>query len=412
MQLIGTVLKRRYCILEKIGMGGQGALYLARDMDLGVNRAVKKMPASKKKEAKLMRLLSHPGLPQMIDYIEKEDCCYLVMEYIEGKNLKELEEQKWTFDEAFLFRFFQSAYEILRYLHEQTPSLVHGDVKPSNFMMTSQGFFYLVDFGSASVVYELPRNGLTGTPKYASERQCKGIISIENDIYSLGKTIYELMGKRKIWISAKNPSLAIAVRHCVKKGKLSQRDVEYLGGHLREKKARNKMTVHILCVIVVIVAGIGLYAINSETDYPFIQKLGEVTEIYRECVRSAIERNDDLPAEKLNTVEGKLKELLHNNNRESEQVRLLILLAYQSELIGQINHAKTYYEQIIRDYPEFEEGYVEYGLFLLRQGEGDTSKKIWDLYREHIEQMPDAETILKSGNAIAWEKWLHDAKIK
>ena len=61
-------------------------MYLARDLELGTLRAVKVLPLASSREAKLLRLLEHPSLPKMFDFAEKDDCCYLVMEYIHGKS--------------------------------------------------------------------------------------------------------------------------------------------------------------------------------------------------------------------------------------------------------------------------------------------------------------------------------------
>ena len=74
------ILKDRYFIIEQLGKGGQGNLYLARDLELGTLWAVKELPIERKKEAKLLKLLSHPSLPKMTDYIERDGNCYLVME--------------------------------------------------------------------------------------------------------------------------------------------------------------------------------------------------------------------------------------------------------------------------------------------------------------------------------------------
>ena len=91
ISLTGMILKMRYCVVEEIGSGGEGHLYLARDMELGNYWAVKELPISKKREAKLLRLLEHPFVPRMVDYIEKEEACYLVMEFIRGKSLGQLQ---------------------------------------------------------------------------------------------------------------------------------------------------------------------------------------------------------------------------------------------------------------------------------------------------------------------------------
>ena len=88
--LIGNVLKERYCIVEQIGHGGGGSLYLAKDMELGICRAVKEIPIAKKKEARLMQHLEYPAIPKIIDYVETGEYCYFIMEYIKGQSLGEL----------------------------------------------------------------------------------------------------------------------------------------------------------------------------------------------------------------------------------------------------------------------------------------------------------------------------------
>ena len=75
INLTGMILKMRYCILEQVGAGGEGHLYLARDMELGNYWAVKELPLEKKREARLLRLLEHPSIPRMVDYVENGDHC-------------------------------------------------------------------------------------------------------------------------------------------------------------------------------------------------------------------------------------------------------------------------------------------------------------------------------------------------
>ena len=69
--LTGIILKGRYCVLEQINKGGEGSLYLARDLELGTMWAVKEIPLSKRREATLLRLLEHPSLPKMVDYAKR-----------------------------------------------------------------------------------------------------------------------------------------------------------------------------------------------------------------------------------------------------------------------------------------------------------------------------------------------------
>ena len=72
IDLTGVILKNRYCIISQIGKGGQGTMYLARDMELGTFWAIKQLPLSMKKEAELLRRLNHSSLPRMTDYTEQD----------------------------------------------------------------------------------------------------------------------------------------------------------------------------------------------------------------------------------------------------------------------------------------------------------------------------------------------------
>ena len=72
-------------------------MYLARDLELGIFRAVKELPVSSRREAGLLRLLEHPYLPKMIDYAERGNFCYIIMEYIHGRSLEEYMQEGYVF---------------------------------------------------------------------------------------------------------------------------------------------------------------------------------------------------------------------------------------------------------------------------------------------------------------------------
>lgn len=122
--LIGTVLKDRYCVMERIGQGGGGSLYLARDMELGVFRAVKETSIIRKQEAKLMRFLEHPAIPKIVDYVEEEEFCYLIMEYIRGQSLGEILKNKGDFSIEETLRLGNEIAKVLEYLHSRKPAVV------------------------------------------------------------------------------------------------------------------------------------------------------------------------------------------------------------------------------------------------------------------------------------------------
>ena len=104
---------------------GKELSILARDRNLAACWAVKEIPVSHKKEAKLLRLLEHPYMPRMIDYIEKEDYCYLVMEFIQGKSLEEWIKEGRRFSEEELLSFGIMIAQVLGYLHSRKPPVYY-----------------------------------------------------------------------------------------------------------------------------------------------------------------------------------------------------------------------------------------------------------------------------------------------
>ena len=134
MNLSGTVLKGRYCILEPVGKGGGGKVYLARDLELGVLWAVKEIQASGKSEARMLLKLSHPSLPKMIDYIEDDQKCYLVMEYVRGKSLGEYLRDGKCFSANEIVKYGMEIVDVFSYFHNQeTASLLwRSETRQSN----------------------------------------------------------------------------------------------------------------------------------------------------------------------------------------------------------------------------------------------------------------------------------------
>lgn len=194
--LIGTVLKDRYCVMERIGQGGGGSLYLARDMELGVFRAVKETSIIRKQEAKLMRFLEHPAIPKIVDYVEEEEFCYLIMEYIRGQSLGEILKNKGDFSIEETLRLGNEIAKVLEYLHSRKPAVCYGDLKPDNLMLSENGHLYLVDLGSAMLNYRKKRRICEGTKGYAAPEQYQGRVSPASDIFALGKTLQILSGRR------------------------------------------------------------------------------------------------------------------------------------------------------------------------------------------------------------------------
>ncbi len=210
----GQVLQSRYRILGVIGMGGMGAVYQARDLHFPtVARlvAVKEMVnlaqdqqireatmRNFEREAEILATLNHPAIPQIYDYFSFGDRAYLVMEFIQGKDLEAI--MNSTDDFLPVEQVRQWAIEIcdvLSYLHNHKPEpIVFRDMKPSNVMIDHHRRVRLIDFGIAKTFQVGQPGTMIGTDGYAAPEQYKGLASPAADIYALGATLHHLLTRR------------------------------------------------------------------------------------------------------------------------------------------------------------------------------------------------------------------------
>ncbi len=209
----GTVLANRYEIVKKIGGGGMGAVYLAKDRNLGgALRAVKEMIQSYvdeekqekavndfRREALLLSSLEHPSIPTIYDYFhdEREGRFYLVMKYISGSDLaaKLRSSPEGRIQEKIVVQWAIQIADVLDYLHNHQPPVIYRDLKPSNIMIDSNtGKVMLIDFGIARWVRR-EEKGVTavGTMGYAPPELFSGHAEPRSDIYSLGATMFHLL---------------------------------------------------------------------------------------------------------------------------------------------------------------------------------------------------------------------------
>jgi serine/threonine-protein kinase len=215
----GTVLYNRYQVKKILGQGGMGCIYLADDLRLeGRLCAVKEveydraMPAEMlqearsqfQREATVLARLDHPNLPKVSDFFSIEDRDYLAMDYVPGKDLRQLmleARQEGTFlKEADVLDWASQLAGALKYLHTQDPPILHRDIKPSNLKLTPNGLLKLVDFG---LVKMLAPGEVTitilqgqGTALYTPLEQYggdSGHTDPRSDIYAFGGTLYHLL---------------------------------------------------------------------------------------------------------------------------------------------------------------------------------------------------------------------------
>jgi len=202
--MIGNKTISHYKILEKLGEGGMGVVYLAEDTKLKRKVAIKFLPhhiSSNNEdrqrfeiEAQAAAALNHPNIAHIYAIEETEDEMFIVMEYIDGRELKNKIEASPIPSEEVIKTALQIA-EGLEAAHKR--GVVHRDIKSSNIMITEDGKVKIMDFGLAKIKggTEITKIGATiGTTAYMSPEQAKGeTVNHLTDIWSLGIVIYEML---------------------------------------------------------------------------------------------------------------------------------------------------------------------------------------------------------------------------
>jgi serine/threonine protein kinase len=195
-------------VLELLGQGGMGAVYKARQVKLDRLVALKVLPPAAalgpgfaerfEREARALARLSHPHVIAVYDFGEVQGLYYLVMEYVDGVNLRQaMAEGKLSPPQA--LALVGQLCSALQYAHET--GVVHRDVKPENVLLDRQGRVKVADFGLAKLVGPAQAGRLTGTaqamgtPHYMAPEQWERPLEVDHraDIYSLGVVFYELL---------------------------------------------------------------------------------------------------------------------------------------------------------------------------------------------------------------------------
>ena len=158
---------------------------------------------SLKNEIEMLRNLSHPNLPSIIDIIDYEDSLLIVMDYVEGNTLSKAVNEYGPQPQEYVIEWAKQLCNVLGYLHSQNPPIIYRDLKPGNIMLKPDGTIVLIDFGTARQYKEENIEDTTclGTRGYAAPEQFggHGQTDARTDIYCLGSTMYHL-------VTGKNPS--------------------------------------------------------------------------------------------------------------------------------------------------------------------------------------------------------------
>jgi predicted Ser/Thr protein kinase len=206
-----------YTFLKRLGQGGMGEVFLAKQESLDRNVAIKLLPPefckdkayvqSFMKEARSAGKVTHENIMGSIDVGESKGRYFFVMEYVQGETLFRLIKQQKTIPEAKALDFARQVARGLRHAFQM--GLIHRDIKPQNILITPEGQAKVCDFGLATELKsddaQLGENedNVHTTPAYASPEQCRAEpLDHRTDMYSLGVTLYEMLTGRRPFIAS------------------------------------------------------------------------------------------------------------------------------------------------------------------------------------------------------------------
>jgi len=201
----GSKINDRYQIIKTLGEGGMANVYLAHDTILDRNVAVKVLRGDLASDEKFVRRfqrealsassLSHPNIVEMYDVGEDDGQYYIVMEYVDGKTLKQVLKQRGHLSVSEVVDIMLQVTDGMAHAHDAY--IIHRDIKPQNIMILPNGMIKITDFGVATALNSTQltqTNSVMGTVHYLPPEQASGKGStIRSDIYSMGIMMYELL---------------------------------------------------------------------------------------------------------------------------------------------------------------------------------------------------------------------------
>ena len=205
MIIKGTKINDRYAIIRTLGEGGMANVYLAYDTILDRNVAVKVLRGDLANDEKFVRRfqrealsassLNYPNIVEMYDVGEDDGQYYIVMEYVEGKTLKQLLKKRGSLTITEVIDIMSQITDGMAHAHDSY--IIHRDIKPQNIMILENGLIKITDFGIAMAMNSTQltqTNSVMGSVHYLPPEQANGKGStLRSDIYSMGILMYELL---------------------------------------------------------------------------------------------------------------------------------------------------------------------------------------------------------------------------
>lgn len=221
--LIGRRISGRYEILRAIGGGGMANVYLALDIILDREVAIKVLRFDFvhdadfirrfRREAQSAASLDHPNIVSIYDVGEEDDIYYIVMEYVEGMTLKEYINRTGPLHPKEAVQIMEQIVSAIAHAHDN--QIVHRDIKPHNILIDHMGHIKVTDFGIAMALSSTTithTNSVLGSVHYLSPEQARGGLSTKkSDIYSLGIVLFELLTARMPFEG--ESAVSIALKH-------------------------------------------------------------------------------------------------------------------------------------------------------------------------------------------------------
>lgn len=395
---LGSLIDGKYKVIAKVGRGGMSTVWLAMNIKTNKNWAIKEVRQTGKNgseivnqnlttEIGILKKLQHENLPQIIDIFEKNNTFLIIMDYVEGRTLKAIVDERGAQPQEDVVNWAIQLCSVLDYLHTRKPAIIYRDLKPGNIMLRPDGRIVLIDFGTARE-YKTGQEEDTislGTKGYAAPEQYggDGQTDARTDIYNLGATIYHLVtGKNPTKppyeirpIREWNPSLSTGLEKIILKCIANNpneryqtaKELQFALEHYKEletsyvqgkKKANRSFLFTFGCAVLSLVASLGLsvYA-NSLQSKSYDDQLHLAASMLneKEQVKAYFEAMK-LNPQKVDAYEGLLNNcfLKDGNFSQDEVDKMTEFLGYRSKNGGdtieiQLKKNREAYDQFAYD---------------------------------------------------------------